>query len=65
MPSETQNRPDSLIHRLWARVRCLRGLHAPDRTRVRKNGLYYTGKCETCGIPIRKRHGSEWKPYKP
>jgi len=35
------------------------------RNRVRKDGLYYTGKCLACGKPIRKRNGRPWKPYKP
>ena len=55
----------SWLGRLKARLLCLRGQHEPLRNRVRKDGLYYTGKCLACGKPIRKRNGRPWKPYKP
>lgn len=46
-----------------AKLRCWRGQHAPERARVRREGLFYTGNCQTCGTPIRKLNGMPWKPY--
>jgi len=65
MSKDLQVQSPSVIDRFLARLACWRGRHAPDRQRVRKDGLFYTGKCQTCGTPIRKRNGRPWKPYKP
>ena len=55
----------SWFDKIIARLACLRGLHAPDRGRVRKERLYYTAHCQACGAPIRKRNGTGWKRYTP
>ena len=64
MGNAISTKPTTWLGKVRAKWQCWRGIQAPDRMRVRKDGLFYTGKCETCGKPIRKRNGRPWKPYK-
>jgi hypothetical protein len=65
MANEIQTQASSWFTKFRARLRCWRGEHAPNRQRVRKDGIFFTAKCQSCGIPIRKKNGRPWKPYTP
>ncbi|HZU63652.1 MAG TPA: hypothetical protein VFF98_08210 [Novosphingobium sp.] len=40
---------------------CLFNRHAPDRNRVKWDGLHFIGKCRFCGKPIRRRDKGRWE----
>jgi len=54
----------NVLSTLWAQFQCLRGKHVPDRNRVRREGMYFMGRCKTCSISIRRRKGGmTWKRF--
>ena len=53
------------ITTFFARLACLMGRHERLRESVRRDGLYRTGQCKTCGIAMRRRDGYEWEVCAP
>ncbi len=54
-----------IFDRLRVKIRCLRGKHIVARNRVRRDGVYLTGKCIECGNPVRKLKEGKWERYVP
>jgi hypothetical protein len=54
------------LSQVRARIGCMLGRHSPNRNRVRRStGIMYVGICRNCGATIRKRHGHQWRAYRP
>jgi hypothetical protein len=50
-----------MLNTVLARLKCWLGKHEPNRHRVHREGMVFTSKCKSCGVPMRKRKGSAWK----
>lgn len=62
MGSNLRDKPKSglfgrLFDRLKGQTLCLLGKHEPARNKVVRKGIFFTGHCHRCGIPIAKRNG--------
>jgi hypothetical protein len=49
-----------LTRRLKGRLACWLGMHRPLRTKVRRDGLVFRGRCKRCGVAVSKIKGESW-----
>lgn len=57
--------PTGLLAKVKGTLQCTLGNHEPDRHKVKRDGIFYMGHCQRCGVAIRKRNGQPWTVIEP